>query len=251
MEESLAVAEARSTLAQTLVEAGNITHAMLIKNKARKKDVERMLHNAEADYQAARTRLGGLMGLRTEANNWQIAQPLPSVPNTLELPEGTASKAEKASLMLATARAQSDAIAQRYRLSTPGIFIGASEVGVTAERDDGAWEVGPSVAFPLPLFDQGQARRAEGRALLSQAEDLYAQQQTNIANRAWQLSLGATNAYQIAHMLETQRLPLAQNAQAEAQRRYNAMQLDLFDLMDGKDALINVRLERVKALAAY
>lgn len=48
-------------------------------------------------------------------------------------------------------------------------LLGEIEIGVEAEHADSMWEVGPGLSTPIPIFDWGQAGRAEARARLVRA----------------------------------------------------------------------------------
>ena len=49
-----------------------------------------------------------------------------------------------------------------------------AELGAAlAERSEGEWEVGPTIEFPIPLFDQGQARIGRGAVGLRRAQQAY------------------------------------------------------------------------------
>jgi cobalt-zinc-cadmium efflux system outer membrane protein len=108
----------------------------------------------------------GLWGVRID---WQLPPRLPDVP-AQEIPlEQLETLAVANRLDLESARREIDFLAQVLGTTVTWRWIGDMEVGVSAERDtDRTWVIGPELAVELPLFDQRQAKVAQGEALLRQ-----------------------------------------------------------------------------------
>ena len=95
------------------------------------------------------------------------------VPETALAPANIASLASEASLGLEALRHDIETYGRRMGLANVTALVPDLEVGAGLEREGGEWELGPEVEFALPLFDQGQARRAAGMAELRRRRAEY------------------------------------------------------------------------------
>lgn len=118
-------------------------------------------------------------------------------------------------------------------------------IGVESERDV-EWSVGPSVSFPLPLFDMGQEKKAkavaaviEGRHKLTQTkrqvvEDVRKAYDTFIATQA------------VLSDARSKLLPLQQAQQRLAEAAYQAGESDLTTLLIAQEALEDTNAKLVE-----
>ena len=123
--------------------------------------------------------------------------------------------------------------------------------GALGERTDGAWEVGPVLEFPIPLFDQGQARTGRAAAELRGAQQEYyalaiqivpCHGPSAIAWRERGIAL-YTIAISCSHFQE--------RIVNEAQLQYNAMQLGPIQLLRAREQQIDTGAAYVEALRDY
>ena len=108
-------------------------------------------------------------------------------------------------------------------------------MGALGERTDGAWEVGPVLEFPIPLFDQGQARTGRAAAELRRAQQEYYALAMQIRPRHRAGRFGRQGARDRALYYRDIMLPLHERIVNEAQLQYNAMQLGPVQLLRARE----------------
>ena len=112
----------------------------------------------------------GLWGKQTE---WQTDPRLPEIPEQPIQTEDIERVALSRSVDLLHARQRLVSAGEQLGLNKATALIAESHLGALGERTDGAWEVGPVLEFPIPLFDQGQARTGRAAAELRRAQQEY------------------------------------------------------------------------------
>ncbi|MEL6615385.1 MAG: TolC family protein, partial [Bacteroidota bacterium] len=176
--------------------------------------------------------------------------PSPEASGELDVP-ALEQRALDRSLALEAARHDAMAVAARLGLARGESVLPEFEVGGELEREDGEWDAGPEVEVVLPLFDQGQARRAALWAELRRARAHVAATEVDVrsATRVLAARLGTTRRV----ALQYQRVLLGLRAELTAQtlRQYNAMQTGVFGLLAAHEAEADAARRYADALAAY
>jgi cobalt-zinc-cadmium efflux system outer membrane protein len=247
--DALALAEAGAETARVLRDAGNITSERLAQATQALARARLGLSEAEGGRIAAREQLNMAMGVSEDA--WQLAGPLPDVPAAEPDMADLERRALDASLDVSAAKQDLVATGERNGLVRRTALLGDGETGVRAERNEGSWEVGPSLAVPLPLFDLGGARTAKARAQVQQAEDRYAASQVRVLSAAREAKAALDRARADVAQSRDDALPASRDAQRQATLNYNAMQTGIFNLLDSRAAAIDAERRHVAALAAY
>jgi cobalt-zinc-cadmium efflux system outer membrane protein len=116
--------------------------------------------------------------------------------------------------------------------------------GPKGERSEGSWNVGPTLEFPIPLFDQGQARIGRAAAELRRSQQEYYALAVRIRSTARAVQDRLEGARDRAFYYRDILLPLRERIVNETQLQYNAMQL-------GPVQLLNAREQQVETAAAY
>ncbi|MCH7639568.1 MAG: TolC family protein [Bacteroidetes bacterium] len=251
MEQVLQAGEAAYLAAQHLREAGNIRTLDLLNEQAQVEQARLDLMAAELALEGNREQLNRLMGLSGGQTNWQLPQRLEEVPKTALAPADIASLASEASLSLAALRHEIETYGRRLGLTNIKSLVPDLHVGAALERDDGEWELGPEVEIALPLFDQGQARRAAGMAELRRrrAEYVALAVETQSIARAAQQQLMASR--QAALRYQSVLVPLRSRITRETQLQYNAMQLGVFQLLQTRQMEIDAGRRYVETLFEF
>lgn len=159
-EELLDDARARRDLAERRVEAGEwpALEARLARLELASAAEAAIRARQEAD--AARVRIAGLL---PEAGGEGLV--LPEDPRAA-VPAPTRSVGDRLDVSAASARVQAaDATARAARAGART----ALDLGAFAERDGGAWSVGPSLSLTVPLWHAHPAERASAAADLAEA----------------------------------------------------------------------------------
>ena len=236
---------------QRLRAAGNVTRLDVDNEQALHERARLDLAAAEAGVLASRERLNRLMGLWGAETEWAVAPRLPDLPDTETDLETVERRAVEASLDLAAMRSELEAFGRQLGLTEASALLPFADAGAAAERDDRDWKVGPVLALPIPLFDLGQARVATAQAEFRRRHQRYWALAVEIrsATRAARETLRA--ARDMARHYRDVMLPLSERIVEETQKRYNAMQLGVFQLLLAKQQQIATGAAYIEALRAY
>jgi outer membrane protein TolC len=121
----------------------------------------------------SREQLNAFMGLWGKDTEWQTDGRLPDIPAQVLQTDEIERVALSRSIDLPHARQRIVAAGEQLGLSKSTALLPEMDFGVHGEREEGAWQVGPEIAFPIPLFDQGQARIGRAVAELRRAQMEY------------------------------------------------------------------------------
>lgn len=222
--------------ARALHAAGNLTALEAERHAAESERLRAEVAELELAYHDSRERLQPLLGLHGAATAWQVAPPSEALPpETTDLGD-VERRAVEANHELARMRAELTALARAHRLARIEGWMPGLAVDVHAERDETEWETGGGVRVSLPLFDRRQgeraARIAEQRALERRlhatAVDLRAQARA-ARNRA------ISGAARARHWRERV-LPARRRVVEQTLLQHNAMQADVFELLEARRA---------------
>jgi cobalt-zinc-cadmium efflux system outer membrane protein len=236
---------------QRLHEAGNITDLDLASERAVVEEAKLQMRAAEVSVRQSREQLNILMGLWGQETAWEIDRRLPNIPEPSMSLEGLEHRALSQSIDLASARQRVIVAGEQLGVNRSTALLSDFDMGPLAERDDGAWEVGPTFEFPLPLFDQGQARvgRAVSELRRTQQEyyDLAVRVRSTIRTVRDRLQGAQDRAMYYRDIL----LPLRERIVNETLLHYNAMQLGVFKLLRARELQIQAAVAYIGTLLDY
>ncbi len=249
-EQVVRTTESGYDFARRLHAAGNITDLELNQQRDPFEQARIDLRQAEADLIHSRERLNQLMGLYGEQIHWETTGRLEEAPGEEIDAERLESRVIEQSLDLKLAA---------QRIITAGHSLGFTEttalipwldLGVEAEKTDD-WEVGPSLAFPIPLFDQGRPRVARSLAELRQEQERYTAFAVEIRSIARQYRNHLEAAKDMVRHYHQVILPLRERITNETQLQYNAMQVGLLELLRAREQQIEAGKAYVHNLYEY
>lgn len=253
--------ELRQTIVQALTasfevtrrlhEAGNITDLDFARERALLEGSKLALRSVEIAVRQSREELNTLMGLWGKQTEWQADERLPEVPQQPIQTEELERVALERSVDLLNARQRVVSAGEQLGLNKATALIPESHMGALGERTDGAWEVGPVLEFPIPLFDQGQARTGRAAADLRRAQQEYYALAIKIRATARSFRDRAQGARDRALYYRDIMLPLHERIVNEAQLQYNAMQLGPIQLLRAREQQIETGAAYVEALRDY
>jgi cobalt-zinc-cadmium efflux system outer membrane protein len=191
------------------------------------------------------------MGLWGQETAWHIDRRLPDIPKQPLSFDGLEMQALRQSLDLASARQRMIAVGEQVRVNRATALLPEIEIGPVAERQEGAWEVGPRIEFPIPLFDQGQARTGRALAELRRAQQEYYALGVRLRSTVRALRERLQGAQDRALYYRDILLPLWERIVNETQLQYNAMQLGVFDLLRAREQQIQAAVAYIEALLDY
>jgi len=238
-------------VAQRLYAAGNITALDLARERALAEESKLQLAAAEMAVRQSREQLNDVMGLWGQQAAWEIDPRLPDMPAQQIPVEGLEGQALRQSLALASTRQEMIALGKRLGFSRAAALFPDLEVGALAERNEGEWEVGPTLEFPLPLFDQGQARIGRAAVELRRTYQAYYALAVRIRATARRVRDRVQGARNRAVYYRDILLPLRERIVNESQLQYNAMQIGVFDLLRSQEQQIRAAVAYIEAQLDY
>lgn len=244
-------AEASYLLARRLYQAGNTTRLDLVAEHTLAEQARNDQAAAELTVREAREQLNTLMGLWGRHVGWSARRRLPELPPEAVSPDGVERRALERSLDLDLARLRVALAARRLGLAGPLAAIPEAGLGISAEREEGDWQLGPALSLPIPLFDWGRAASAAARAELRAARERYAALAVAVRARARTLRDRLFVLRERAEHYRLVLLPLRQELVEEAQKQYNAMLIGAFQLLDAKRRQIDAGIRYIETLRDY
>ena len=238
-------------VAQRLHAAGNITDLDLARERVLAEEAKLQLRAAETAVRQSREHLNTLMGLWGPQTAWHIDRRLPDVPEQPLPVDGLETRALRQSLDLASARQQMIVAGEQLGASRATALVPESSLGGGAEFEEGGWEVGPTVSFPIPLFDQGQARLGRAMTELRRAQQAYYATGVRIRSTVRAVRDRMQGTQDRALYYRDIVLPLAERIVNEVQLQYNAMQLGVFELLRAREQQIRTAVSYIETLRDY
>jgi outer membrane protein, heavy metal efflux system len=249
--EVLSALRASFAAAEALHEAGNITDLAFANERALYEEARLAQASAEAALETRRNQLATLMGVWavnakfTTEGRLGDPQPVESILAGLER------RALEQSLDLAAIRERYRAAAKAANFANVRGFLPELEAGVSAERDEEGWGVGPAASLELPLFYQGQGEvataLAQARAERRRHNDMAVRIRATARSTAIRLRTSAESAKYYREVL----LPLREQIVAGTLLQFNAMSVGVFQLLQAKRAQIQSAEAYVNVLRDY
>ncbi len=254
-QESFAALSASTELAKRIHDAGNSTDLAFATESAALEEARIDLAAEEAKVLSAREDVNVLLGLwGAQAATWTTIAELPELPDEDGTGDGTGleTAAIRANVELTEQREDIRAMGERYGIERLDAWFGDAEVGVTAERDpDGSWGVGPEVGIALPIFNQGQGRRAEATARMEMAARTYWATAVEIRSQARRLRAQVRAAFARAQYQDQVLIPLRVQVVQQTLLHYNGMLVGPFQLIAAKREELAARAALIDSQTTY
>jgi cobalt-zinc-cadmium efflux system outer membrane protein len=238
-------------VARRLYEAGNITDLEFARQRALAETGKIALRSAEVTVRQSRGQLNNLMGLWGKDTEWQTDGRLPDIPVQPMQTQDIERTALARSLDLSHARQRIVVAGEQLGFNRTVALIPELHLGPLGERDEGSWHVGPTLEFPIPLFDQGQARVGRSVAELRRSQQEYFALAVRIRSAAHAARDRMEGARDRALYYRDIMLPLHERIVNESQLQYNAMQLGPIQLLRAREQQIETAVAYVESLREY
>jgi outer membrane protein, heavy metal efflux system len=252
---ALLALEAAYQMAAHLREAGNISELDLLVERDFYEQVKLEVSSRELALAELAERLNALLGLHGPRTAWTVEERLPAIPPEEAPLDGFERRAVERSLDLRLSLLAVEAAARRAGISKVQTVLPELEVGGEAEREvedgESEWWYGPAVAFSIPIFDQGQARRTAGAMEVRRQWDLYTAEAVELRAAARRSASRVLYARQQAEYVRDVLVPLWVAFPEEIQLHYNGMFLGIFQLLDAKRREIEAGRAYVRSLRDY
>jgi outer membrane protein TolC len=234
--QSQSAASAAARLSAKLGEAGTLNKLDQARQQVFYAELSAQLASARTTAASERENLTRAMGLWGDDIRYKLPARLPKLPGKPLVLAQIERDAVARRLDLQSARLETRALAKSYGLTQTTRFINLLDVSginrTTKENGETIRERGFDAEFEIPIFDFGavSSRRAEETYMLSvnrlTALAVNARSQARDAYQTYRARLDIARHYQ------NDVLPLRKIISDESLLRYNAMQIDVFTLLD-------------------
>ena len=243
--------DASFEIARRLSAAGNITDLDLARERAQFEASKLALRSAEVAVRQSQEELNILMGLWGKQTQWQSEQRLPDVPEEPPQMQELEQRALENSIDLLNARQRITLAGNQLGFNRSTVLVPELHAGPRGEREEGSWQLGPTLEFPIPLFDQGQVRIGRAAAELRRSQQEYYALAVRIRSGARAVQDRFEGARDRALYYRDILLPLHERIVNEAQLQYNAMQLSPFQLLRAREQQIQTAVAYIESLRDY
>lgn len=244
-EQTRRAAESTAELARRMAAVGNLSRIEQAREHVFYADATALYARAQLDVQRTREALVRVLGLsRDQALQLQLPDRLPDLPATPEDESVLARRALAERLDVELARAELDFTARSLGLTRVTSSVNAFEVAAQSNSvpEGGEALTGYELEARLPLFDFGDARRRNARALYLAALNRSAAVMVNAESGLREGYQGYRTAYDLARHYRDEVVPLRQVIAEENQLRYNGMLISVFELLaDAREQMSSVR----------
>jgi cobalt-zinc-cadmium efflux system outer membrane protein len=195
--------------------------------------------------------LNTLMGLWGPQTAWQSDRRLPNIPAQPLQFEGLETRVLQQSLALASARQRIIVAGEQLGATRATALVPELSLGGHGEREEGQWDAGVTLEFPIPLFDQGQARIGRAVAELRRAQQEYYGLGVRIRATVRAVRERVQGAQDRALYYRDILLPLRERIVNETQLHYNAMQQGVFELLRAREQQMRAAVAYIETLRDY
>ena len=230
-------AEAATQLALRLGESGAINKLDQVREQVFYADLTAQLASTRQRSASDRERLVRSMGLWGGDLDFRLPNALPALPRPRALPFIEV-EAIRRRVDLQVARIEIDALAKSLGLTQATRFINLLDVvGIgksVRERETGVRtrSRGFEIEFQIPIFDFGEVRVRQAEHIYMEAVNRLAEKAVNVRSEARDAYRIYRSTYDIAMHYRRDVLPLHKIKADETLLRYNAMQIDVFALLE-------------------
>ncbi len=247
----LQAASAALELHKRQFQAGNIPQVALAQQEAAETEARIALEQARFRLEQEQAELNMLMGQPPD-QPVQVAR-LSDIPEHEIALEGLESKALANRPDVALARLEIEAAEKSLTLESGGL-IDDITFGVSSETDSeagGPTVTGPSVSFPVPLFDRKQGKVAHFRARAEQGRSLLAARELRAKTEVRVAYSKLEAARRKVERLRDELVPKRRQILLLSRPYYDSMLLGVYPLLQFRQDLAQARLELIEAIADY
>jgi cobalt-zinc-cadmium efflux system outer membrane protein len=237
--------------AQKLFEAGNIKDLQVSMKHSVYESIKLEVASWEVAVLEAREKLNILMGLWGQQIDWEIFTELPPIPDTEENFDNIEKIAISNSLDLKRSYNELLSIAAQYGIDTTKLVFPQFNIGISSEKEEGVWHLGPGFNLGIPIFDWGKVNSAKAKAKIMQKWNQYTALAIEIRSKSRFFRFSLHNTFRQSKYLKKIIVPLAEKITHSTILQNNAMQLGIFDLLLTKQAELDKKIESIQMQLKY
>jgi outer membrane protein TolC len=236
-------AEASAELARRMQSVGNFSKLQRAREHAFYAEATAQVARAQQNARATRETLVRILGLdSTRAAKLTLPERLPDLPVTPLDETVTTRTALDERLDVRMARAELDYLARQYGLTRVASYVDGLHIAAVRKSESGrAPKKGFEVDVPLPVFDFGDARRAQSEARYMAALNRAAGVAGNAASQVRENYGAYRTTYDLARHYRDEIVPLRKTIADEMLLKYNGMLIGVFELLaDSREQIASV-----------
>lgn len=237
--------------AQKLFEAGNIKDLQVSMERSYYEQAKLEVASWEIVILESREKLNVLMGLWGRQIDWEISSDSSILPSKEDSFDNIENDSIAHSIDLKIAYNNLKKTASIYGIDTSRLIFPQIDIGMSSERDDSIWFVGPAFNIAIPFFDFGQANSAKAQAVIMQEWNRYTALAVEIRSYARSSRFSTLNAFRQSEYLEKVIVPLAEQITYSTLLQHNAMQIGIFRLLIAKKVELEKKIQSVQMQQEY
>lgn len=242
-------ADASAELARRMQEVGNFSKLQRAREQAFYAEAVAQLARAEQAERASREALVRTLGLdAAQAARVRLPDRLPDLPAAPEDESALARTALDQRIDVRMARADLEYIARQQGLTRIRSFVDGLHVAAVRNSETGQPpQKGFEVELPLPIFDFGDARRAEAEAQYMAALNRAALVGSHATSQLREVYGAYRTTYDIARHYRGEIVPLRKAIADEMLLKYNGMLIGVFELLADSREQIGSIIQAIEA----
>jgi outer membrane protein TolC len=242
-------ADASAELARRMQAVGNFSKLQRAREQAFYADAVTQLARAQQASRAAREALVRTLGLDArQAERMQLPERLPDLPSAAQDEAALGRTAIEERLDVRMARADLEYLARQQGLTRITSYVDGLHVAAVRNSETGQPpQKGFEVEMRLPIFDFGDARRAESEATYMAALNRAALVGSHATSQVREAYGAYRTAYDIARHYRDEVVPMRKAIADEMLLKYNGMLIGVFELMADSRAQITAVMQAMEA----
>lgn len=242
-------ADASAELARRMQAVGNFSKLQRARQQAFYAESAAQLARARQSAQSSREALVRALGLNeAQAVALKLPDRLPDLPPAPRAEEQFNQAALGQRLDVQLAKANLDDLAREQGLTRVTSVVNGLELGVVRNAETGmASQKGYELELPLPIFDFGDARRAQAQASYMAALNRTAAVGVQAASQLREAYGSYRTAYDLARHYRDEIVPLRKTIAEENLLRYNGMLIGVFELLSDAREQIGSVIQAIDA----
>jgi outer membrane protein TolC len=232
-EQVQAAADAGAELARRMEAVGNFNKLQRARQQAFYADAVARLARARQTAQSTREALVRALGLNdAQAASLTLPERLPDLPAQPQDGAQFNQAALDQRLDVRLAKARLEVVAREQGLSRVTSVVNGLHLGIERNSETGLLpQKGYELELPLPIFDFGDARRAQAQATYMAALNRTAAVGVQAASQLREAHGAYRTAYDIARHYRDEIVPLRKSISEQNVLRYNGMLISVFELL--------------------
>ena len=215
-------------------------------------EISTQLATARINASSDREKLTRLLGLWGSEIKFRLPSSLPQLPTSTKAAPYIEREAILHRVDLQSLLVDLDVLIKKYELTNATRFVSIFELSgmrnITREADGARFRTtGVEIEIQVPLFDLGETKMREAELTYRQALNRLQEKAVNVRSEARDAFRLYRATYDLARHYQREILPLRKIISEEMILRYNAMQIDVFQLLTEARQRISANASAIEA----